>query len=93
MLTHVVLFTIPDPADAAEAKKRLDSLVGKVPSLLSLQTGLHVGADPDAATLALITTHEDLAGLKAYNEHPDHVEVAQFIKPRRTGRVVVDHES
>ena len=42
MLTHVVVMKFTDPADSAEAKARLESLVGLVPAIKSLVVGLDV---------------------------------------------------
>lgn len=91
MITHVVLMTFTDPADAPEAKRRAEALVGAVPSLRSLHVGLDVGAVPGNAHLCLTTTHDDLDGLRAYAEHPVHTELLAWLRPRLSGRTAVDH--
>ena len=61
--THVVLLRFADPADAPEARRRLESLEGTVPSLRSLHVGLDVLRGEASYDLALTTTHDGLDGL------------------------------
>ena len=93
MLTHVVQFRFTDPEDAVEAQTRLEALVGRIPELRSLTAGRDVVGDPAAAHLALVTTHDDVAGLKAYQAHPVHQEFGAWLGPRLASRTVVDFES
>ena len=92
MLTHVVLFRFTDPADAVEAQQRLEALAGRIPELLSLTAGRDVVGDAAAAHLALLTTHADEKGLKAYQGHPEHQEFGTWLRPRLESRTVVDFE-
>ena len=93
MITHVVCMSFHDRADRAEAADRLAALVDRIESLHSLSVGADVGGDPAAADLALVTTHADLAGLQAYQEHPAHEEFKAWAGPRLASRVVVDFEA
>lgn len=93
MITHVVSFTFADRADREECRDRLEALVDPIDALLSLTVGLDVLGDDGAADLVLISTHDDVAGLRAYQQHPDHVDFAAWLKPRITSRTVVDFES
>lgn len=93
MIRHVVLLRFTEPADAAEAKRRLDGLVGQVPSLRSLDAGLDVLRTEPSYDLALLTTHDDLAGLAAYQDHPAHQDFLAWVRPRLAGRAVVDTEA
>lgn len=90
MLTHVVLLSFLDPADAPEGRQRLEALVGRIPELLSLTAGLDTVGDPAAAHLALITTHADADALRAYQAHPDHQDFLDWLRPRLERRTVVD---
>jgi hypothetical protein len=93
MLTHVVCFKF-DAADVAEeAARRLRSMAGHVPSLLSIEAGVDVLRSARSYDVALITTFEDLAGLDAYQVHPVHVEVAAYIKAHAKAVVSVDFVS
>jgi hypothetical protein len=87
-LTHAVMFTLHDSADAAAAVSRLRAMIGRIPSLLDLQAGTSAGGG--APHVLLLTRHEDVAGLQAYAEHPVHQELLAWIRPRIADRVVVD---
>ncbi len=90
MLTHVVLFTLSDPSDTAEAIERLRALDGQIPELLSLRVGTDTTDNPAASHIALISEHADAAGLRGYQEHPVHQELLAWLRPRLAGRAVVD---
>ena len=92
VLTHVVLMTFADPSDAPEAKRRLEALPAEIPALRSLHVGLDVLGAPGSAHLCLTTTHESADTLREYQEHRVHVDLLGWLRPRLTGRVVVDHE-
>ena len=87
-LHHAVMFTLHDPADAAEAVERLRAMRGRIPSLLSLRAGAASGNA--APHLILITEHADAAGLADYAAHPVHQELLGWIRPRIADRTVVD---
>lgn len=89
MIRHVVLMRFMDEADGPEAKQRLEALA---PLVGTMDVGLDVLRTEASAHLSLITTHEDLAGLKAYAEHPDHQEFLAWVRPRLAARTVVDAE-
>ena len=95
MITHIVTFklTDPSPEHAQRCKAMLDGLVGKVPSLRTMVVGINVVESPRAHTLALIATYDDLAGLEAYQVHPDHQEVAGYLRANSEAIVAVDFES
>ena len=87
-LTHAVMFTLHDPADAAEAAARLRALAGRIPSLLAIEAG--TSADGSAPQVLLVTRHADAAGLRDYAAHPVHQELLVWIRPRIAERVAVD---
>lgn len=89
-LTHAVMFTLTDSADAVEAAQRLRAMAGRIPTLLSIEAG--TSADGSAPHVLLVTRHPDAAGLQAYQEHPVHQELLGWIRPRIADRVVVDSE-
>jgi hypothetical protein len=93
VITHVVSFVFADTADREECRDRLEALVGRIEPLRSLVVGLDVVGDTGAADLVLITTHDDVDGLRAYQQHPDHQEFGAWLRPRITARTVVDFES
>lgn len=93
MLTHVVCFKFDDLQTAEDVKARLLAMAERVPSLRAIEAGVDVLRSPRSYDVALITRFDDLAGLEAYQVHPVHQEVVEFIKPRSRGAVSVDFES
>ncbi|VVB92006.1 Stress responsive A/B Barrel Domain protein [uncultured archaeon] len=66
---------------------------GKIPQLRYLEVGvdlLHSGRSFD---IALITKFDSLEELQAYQAHPVHVEVAEYMTSVRKAAVAVDYES
>ena len=90
MLTHVVLMTFVDESDRAKARELLEGLAGTIPAIRGLRVGLDVTGSAVSAHLCLITEHDDADGLRAYQEHPAHVEVAGWLRPRLAARTAVD---
>ncbi|GIH80825.1 Dabb family protein [Planobispora longispora] len=93
MLIHVVLMKFADPADAATAGRLLEGLGGTVGQIRSLTVGLDVVRSEVSYDLCLVTTHDSADDLRGYQEHPAHLEVAAWLRPRLAARAVVDHES
>ncbi len=92
MIRHLVLMTFLDPADAPEAKTRLEALPAQIPQIATLDVGLDVVGSTVSAHLGLITTHADLEALQAYQSHPVHEEFGTWVRPRLAARHVCDLE-
>ena len=93
MLTHVVCFKFSNFDVASEARQRLLSMAGRVPSLRHIEAGVDVVRGERSYDVALITRFDDLEGLKSYQVDPLHVEVAAFLKQNASAVVAVDFES
>lgn len=92
MVRHVVMQKFIDKNDANKAAEMLRALVGKVPTLRSMEVGINVLESERAFDLVLIAAFDDFEGLHAYDAHPAHAEVRAFIKPRRSKTASVDYE-
>jgi len=98
MIRHIVAFKLAADdagtraAQAAEAGRRLEALVGVVPTLRAMRAGANALDLPGNWDLALVADFDDAAGLDAYQVHPAHEEVAAFIGGIRSDRVAVDLE-
>lgn len=90
MITHVVLFKFSARADAEQARERLLGMRGQIEALLELEVGLDITRSPRSYDLALITRFADQAGLDAYQEHPAHLPVLEFIRARAEAVCAVD---
>ncbi len=95
MIVHIVMFAFKEEnkqANLQQAKTMLDGLVGKVPSLLSMEVGLDFMQSERSFDLVLTSTFDDKEGLSAYATHPAHLEVVDFIKEVTEMAKVVDYE-
>ncbi len=99
MIRHIVMFRFRDTAEATRAENTrkaaelLAGLQGHVPTLLTSEVRLNAdGAAAGNYDLVLITTHESLEALDAYQKHPAHLAVAAFIGGVREARACVDFE-
>lgn len=95
MITHVVLFKFRDNRHE-ELKKTRDVLLalkGKIPQIRSIEVGMDVLRSQRSYDIALIAKFDNLADLNAYQVHPAHKVVVEYINERRESTVVVDYES
>lgn len=99
MIRHVVMWKLKDEAlgmDKAalqtELMRRLEALVGRVPSIVTFEVGLNVVPGDTASEVCLVSTFADLAGLRDYIEHPVHQALVTFIKQVVCDRRAADYE-
>ena len=99
MIRHIVFWKFKDEAEGHTKqenleimRERLYALKPIIPEIKSIELGfdvLHSGMSYDAA---LVIEFDDLAALKTFKEHPEHVKVSNYCKLVRTDRVSVDYE-
>ncbi|MDF7822413.1 Dabb family protein [Pontiellaceae bacterium B12227] len=95
MIKHIVMWKFKDDvseADKLEAKRQLEALMGVTPTLINIEVGLDVLGTDQSKDMVLYSEFQSLEDLKAYAEHPEHVKVGGFIKPRVCERHAVDYE-
>jgi Stress responsive A/B Barrel Domain len=88
MLTHIVIWKYrADTAQAVRAEHvaRLRALSGVIPDIVSLSVGFDELHLPRSYDTGLVAVFRDRAGLDAYTEHPQHIEVANL------GRTIAEH--
>jgi hypothetical protein len=90
VITHVVTFTFADKANAAECVDRLNALEPQIDAIRTWFVGADSVGDPGAADVVLVSTHDDLDGLRAYQQHPVHEEFAAWVRPLLADKSVVD---
>lgn len=97
VLRHIVMWKFLPEAEGKSreenmkiVEERLKSLVGIVPTLLKLEIGIDECHTQASYDMALICTHHDVQGMKAYREHPAHVEVMKYIHKVISDRVTSD---
>ncbi len=96
MITHIVFFNVKTDLDksniVAELKAKLLALNKSVPSLKHLEFGVDFSQSELAYDCALYSTFNTKADLDAYQVHPEHVKVKEYIGQVCANRVVVDYE-
>jgi len=97
MIKHLVLWKLKDEAagggkeqNAAIIKERLETLVGQIQGLRSLQVGR--GLMEGNWDLCLYGEYDDLEALKFYRAHPLHKEVQKFVHQVIEDRASCDFE-
>jgi len=98
VIKHIVFWKLKLSADgrsadanALEIKQRLEALNGRIPGLIRLEVGIDLSRTDSSADLALYSEFVDQAALDAYQVHPEHVAVADFVGRVRESRTVVDY--
>jgi len=95
MITHIVLFKLlhGTPERAAEARRVLAGMAGKIPELRHLEVGVDLVHSERSYDLALLARFDSLDDLQAYQVHPVHVEVLNYMHGVRQSAIVVDYET
>ncbi len=99
MVKHIILWTLKSQFSSEEkieikanAKRELESLVGVVPGLISLEL-ITEGLESSNAEMMLDSTLESAEALKGYQVHPAHVAAANgFVRPYTDTRLCIDFE-
>ncbi len=96
MVKHVVMFDFKDAEgktaleNAKITKEMGEALMGKVPSLRSMEIEINELKSETSQDLVIIATFDDFDGLKAYDVHPEHQKVVTHIKATAGNRHAVD---
>lgn len=93
MITHIVMWKLREctPENAARAKEVLLGMAGRIPQLRHLEVGVDVVRSARSYDLALVARFASLDDLEAYQVHPVHVEVANYMSSVRESVVTVDY--
>ena len=95
MLVHIVMFKFRDESkkeNIVEAKRVLDALMGKVPSLRRMEVGINSVETERAMDLSLVAEFDSWEGLAQYDVHPEHEKVKLFIQSVAEYSKAVDYE-
>ena len=95
MIVHIVMFKLKDEnkdSNIEKIKNELNSLVGKIDELKSIEVGVNFADEARAFDISLYSTFESKEDLKAYAIHPEHLKVVEIIKSVALESKVVDYE-
>lgn len=99
MIRHIVMFNLREvdsdsrERDVTEMRRRLTALKGAIPGLRSTLLESDLNIIDGHLDVVLITDHDDVAALGAYQAHERHRELAEYIRSLTTAdRHTVDFE-
>ena len=94
MIRYIVLFQFKKPEDCLpEVIRRIMSMRGIVPGILSMELGKNIWDNPARCwDLALTITFGSMDDLMVYDTHPYHEEMRTYIYAHRTGSKTVVYE-
>lgn len=99
MIKHVVMWKLKDNAEgkskknnAIKIKKELEDLKNSIPEIKEIEVGINFADSPFSYDIVLISDFENREALDVYKNHPDHLDVAVFVKKIVSERAVVDYE-
>jgi hypothetical protein len=100
MVKHVVSWKIKESAEGRNKaenieimKQMLLDLKHKLPMIKHIEVGVNAAqADASNFDIVLITDLASMDDLKAYQIHPEHVKVGEFVAKVRESRACVDYE-
>ncbi len=98
MITHIVAWNFSNELTDAQKKayglqlqKEFAELINTVPSLTSITFTCNLEASSTRQAM-LFTTFDNIAGLDAYQAHPEHLKVAELVRKIMIERVCLDFD-
>ena len=99
MIKNIVMWKIKDSErgtskdqNALELKSVLEDLKNKISVIKQIEVGINFNKPSTAYDVVLYSEFDSQQDLQAYQKHPDHVKVVDFVNEIRDDRAVVDSE-
>lgn len=99
MIKHIVLWTLKDSAagqtkaeNAWRLKEELEALPEVIDGIGRLEVGVNFETSAEAWDVALYSEFATREALIAYQSHPAHLRVGEFVALVKDKRAVVDYE-
>ena len=99
MLRHIVWWTLKDEAEGFTADqnaarvKEASAILSTIPGVITVEVSIEVAEATSTvpARIVLQSAHADADALKAYADHPIHLEFAKLIKAVCSSRQALDY--
>lgn len=98
MLKHIVMWKLKDNAEGKSKvknsllmKEMLETLKSTIPEIEIIEVGINVNPTAVAYDVVLYSEFRDAEAFKIYQDHPEHLKVAEFVSKINEDRVVVDY--
>lgn len=99
MIKHIVMWRLKDFAEgmnkmgnAVKIKELLESLRGKIREIKHIEVGINITGADGSSDVVLYSEFDRTEDLNAYQKHPEHLKIVQFVKEVCEERRVVDYE-
>ena len=99
MIKHIVMWSLKDEHEgmskndiAEKIKKDLENLPHTIREIHKIEVGINEKEAPAACDVSLYSVFASWDDLAAYQQHPDHQKVVDFVKQVVVDRHVVDYE-
>ncbi|GAB4183549.1 MAG: Dabb family protein [Calditrichia bacterium] len=99
MIKHIVMWKMKKELAGNEKnaalslmKSQLEGLKEDIPLIRFLEVGLNFNKSDAAYDIVLVTDFQSKEDLNAYQVHPAHQKVVEFVRSVTEKRVVVDYE-
>lgn len=98
MVKHIIIWSLKSTLSASEKdeakaniKEKLEGLEGNIEGLLSARVYTNL-LDSSSGDLLFISEFTDENALKAYQIHPKHIAISEYVSTVREQRNVADFE-
>jgi hypothetical protein len=99
LIKHIVMWKLKEFAEGNDKlenikiiKASLENLQKDISQIKLIEVGININTAAQAYDLVLYSLFESMEDLSIYQNHPEHVKVAEFINKVRDERVVADYE-
>lgn len=99
MIKHIVMWSVKDEHEgmsraqiAEKIKTDLENLAGVIPEIIDIEVGINEKESPAACDISLYSEFASWDDMAAYQQHPNHQAVVDFVKQVVTERHVVDYK-
>jgi hypothetical protein len=99
MVRHIVMWKFLEQAEGADRKTNLRrarefllALPEAIPEILEIEVGIIAPASDQSFHLALNSRFESTEALAAYQKHPAHLRVVEFLRKVQSAKAVADYQ-
>ena len=99
MIKHIVMWRLKEFADARDEeenakklKSHLESLKSKIKEIKHIEVGINIKSSDAASDIILYSEFDSMDDLEAYQRHPEHMKIVDFVNEIRLERRVVDYK-
>ncbi|NLM34514.1 MAG: Dabb family protein [Clostridiales bacterium] len=100
MIKHIVMWKLKEFAEgksklenAQIIKSDLEALKDKIEQIKYIEVGININESEQAYDVVLYSEFNSMEDLNTYQNHPEHVKVAEFVGKVREARVVTDYDT